>query len=107
MATGYRPGMSTVDPPDPSSPPTVGQHAARVGGAAVSMLILGYIERYVWRILRPYLPQTILRRAERAATRFADNLIWGCLFSVFFFVVFGVAILGVLGIVAYAVITSM
>ncbi len=100
--------MPTPDdlPPETPQPPTMGQTAARVGGAAVGMLIWGYVERTLWRMIRPYLPQTIIKHIERAIERFVDNLIWGCVFTVFFIGVFSCAILGTVGIVIYALLTS-
>lgn len=94
--------MSTPD----GVPPTIGQTAARAGGTAIGMLIWGYVERYLWRLVRPYLPATIIKQVERAISRFMDNLIWGCVFTVFFFGVFSCAIVGTIGIVVYAVVTT-
>lgn len=105
--------MSNPDDPlvsaegsSPAGAPTMGQTAARVGGAAIGMFIWGYVERYLWRLVRPYLPATIIKQVERAISRFFDNLIWGCVFSVFFFAVFSCAVLGTVAIVVYAVVTS-
>ena len=91
--------MSTPELP----PPT----AAQAGGAALGRVLWGYVERYVWRLVRPYLPANVIKQVERAMTRFVDNLVWGCLFSLFFFAMFSCAIGGTLLIIVYAVVTSL
>lgn len=92
--------MSTPDLPPP--PPT----AAQAGGAAIGKLLWGYVERYLWRLVRPYLPASIIRQVERAVTRFVDNLVWGCVFTVFFFAIFSCAVVGTGMIIVYALLTS-
>ncbi len=86
----------------PPPPPT----AAQAAGGAIGILLWSYVERYIWRLIRPYLPANIIKHVERAISRFVDNLIWGCVFTVFFFGVFSCAILGTIGIVVYALITT-
>lgn len=101
--------MSDPNPPPhaagatATAPPTAAATAANVGATALKMLVLGYIERYLWRLVRPYLPSTILKNAEKAARKAIDNAIWGCVFSVVFFALFGAAVVAFAAVVLYAV----
>ncbi len=56
------------------------------------------LQRKLYNLARPYLPETLRRKVERHLSKMLFSLVFGCVF----FAVFGVVIVGVVGVVALA-----
>ncbi|MCK6501812.1 hypothetical protein L6R53_00160 [Myxococcota bacterium] len=61
------------------------------------------VEGWLYRQVKPYLPETILKRLQKQAEQQVSSLIWGCAFLVIFVMAFG----GVAAFIAAAVAWSL
>lgn len=101
-------------PPLPKDPMQATADAFKQRGAemaansAQSMFIRtakSYLPKWAWPLI-PGVGGSVQDNLAANAKRSMWGMIGGCAFSIFFFGVFGVAILGVLAIVGYALVTS-
>lgn len=98
-------------PPDPMSAAKASLGAAAADSAkrhargAVVRQIKGYLPKFLWPLI-PGEGGTVGGNIQRIIKQRTMSAIFGCLFTLVFFAIFATAILGVVGIIVYAVVTA-
>ena len=82
----------------PQTPPTPMEAARDSMVQNVKDEAKNRLQRKLYNLARPYLPETLRRRVERHFSKMLFSLVFGCVF----FGVFGVVIVAVIGVVGLA-----
>jgi hypothetical protein len=108
---GVMAGMPGLPPtPQQAAQAALAQAATDVAESALRRAVVGQLKQVLPRPLWPLIPGErgdVGENLKAAASRRMWAAVSGCALTVAFFAVFGVAVLGVLAVIAYAVVTSL
>ena len=98
---------TTAAPVPPAGMPATPQEAAAAAlKTAARDVAQRQVQGWLYRQVRPYLPETILKRWQRDAERKVSGMIWGCAFMVVFAVLAGGVVVFAAAVIAWSLISG-